>query len=55
METEQGVLATTGRLLYLLLGPLGLSHLKAESLYLLTLALHLLLLVAQLASQALLR
>lgn len=54
METEQGVLATTGRLLYLLLAPLGLPHLKAESLDLLTIALHLLLLVAHLASQALL-
>lgn len=54
MKTEQGELATTGRLLYLLLGSLWLSHLKAESLNLLTLALYLLLFVAQLASQALL-
>lgn len=54
METEQGDLATTGRLLYLLLGPLCLSHLKAESLNLLSLALNLLLLVSQLTSQTLL-
>lgn len=49
-ERHKGELANTGRLLYLLFGPLCLSHLKAESLDLLSLALYLLLLVAQLAS-----
>lgn len=44
-----------GSLLYLLLGPLGLSHLEAESLHLLILAFHLLLFVTQLTNQALLR
>lgn len=53
-EREQGVLANTGSLLYLLLGPLCLSHLKAESLNLLCLTLYFLLLVTQLASKALL-
>lgn len=54
METRQGVLPTTGSLLYLLLGSLSLSHLKAESLKLLIMTLHLLLLITQLAHQALL-
>lgn len=53
-EREQGVLATTGTLHYLLPGPLGLSHLEAQSLNLLCLTLGLLLLVTQLSSQALL-
>lgn len=48
------MLPTTGILLYLLLSPLSLSHLKAESLNLLTLRFHLLLFVAQLSSEALL-
>ncbi len=55
METEEDELANTGRLLYLLPGPLCFSHLKAESLDLLGLALYLFLLISQLASQALLR
>lgn len=51
---KRELLPITGNLLYLLLGPLSLSHLKAERLHLLTLALHLLLLVAQLANEPLL-
>lgn len=52
---RQGELPTTGRLHYLLLGPLCLPHLEAQRLHLLSLALDLLLLVPELATQTLLR